>query len=68
MHERKHCVIFKLWSIASCFIFVFKVMLLNAIKDVASSLVNMLDSAKNASAAKQSEGTGEELKASTKVG
>lgn len=45
-----------------------QVMLLNAVKDVASSLVNLLDSAKNSSG-KHGEGpaTGEDLKNATKV-
>ena len=41
-------------------------MLLNAVKDVASSLYNLLDSAKNSSG-RHGDGAGEDLKHSAKV-
>lgn len=41
-------------------------MLLNAVKDVASSLYNLLDSAKNSSG-RHGDGAGEDLKNATKV-
>lgn len=43
-------------------------MLLNAVKDVASSLYNLLDSAKNSSGGRHGDGAGEDLKNATKVG
>lgn len=41
-------------------------MLLNAVKDVASSLINLLDSAKNSSG-RPVDGAGDDLKNATKV-
>ena len=45
----------------------FQVMLLNAVKDVASSLGNLIDNAKNSSGRGQGDGAGDDLKTAAKV-